>query len=160
MRGKIIILTRCALLLALCVPAEAQQPQKIPRIGFLDTSTASASAVRLEAFWQEMRNLRWIQGKNIIIEYRFAEQDNKRMPELAADLVRIKVDLIVVVGTSAAVAARSATTAIPIVLTAVGDPVAAGLIVSLARPEANVTGLEFKSRVRWQKAGGTQGRYP
>jgi ABC-type uncharacterized transport system substrate-binding protein len=135
----------CALLLAFSFLAAAQQPAKIPRLGYLDTSTASASAVRLEAFWQEMRNLGWIQGKNITIEYRFAEQDNKRMPELAADLVRIKVDLIVVVGTSAAVAARSATTTIPIVLTGSGDPVAAGLIASLARPEGNVTGLSSLS---------------
>ena len=131
----------CAMLFALCSMVEAQQTGKIPRIGFLDTSTAAASAVRLETFWQEIRKLGWIQGKNITIEYRFAEQDNRRMPELAADLVRLKVDLIVVVGTSAALAAKSATTTIPIVLTAVGDPVAAGLIVSLARPEGNVTGL-------------------
>ena len=141
MREKIIILTRCALLLALCVPAEAQQPQKIPRIGFLDTSTASASAVRLEAFWQEMRNLGWIQGKNITIEYRFAEQKPERLPELAADLVRLKVDLIVVSATPPALAAKSATATIPIVMTASVDPVGVGLVASLARPGGNVTGL-------------------
>ena len=122
-------------------PAQAQQPGKIARIGFLDTSTAAASAVRLEAFWQEIRKLGWIEGKNITIEYRFAENDNKRLPELVADLVRLNVDVIVVVGTGAAVAAKSATTTIPIVLTAVGDPVAAGLIASLARPGGNITGL-------------------
>jgi putative tryptophan/tyrosine transport system substrate-binding protein len=131
----------CALLLALSFPAAAQQAGKISRLGFLDTSTASASAVHLEAFWQEIRSLGWIQGKNIIVEYRFAEGDNKRLPELVADLVRLNVDVIVVVGTGAALAAKSATTTIPIVLTAVGDPVAAGLIASLARPEGNVTGL-------------------
>jgi putative tryptophan/tyrosine transport system substrate-binding protein len=125
-----------ALLLALCSFAEAQQAGKIPRLGFLDTSTASASADRLEAFWQEIRKLGWIEGKNITIEYRFAENDPKRLPELVADLVRLKVDVIVVLGTGAAVAAKSATTTIPIVLTAVGDPVAAGLIASLARPGA------------------------
>ena len=124
MKRKITILTLCAMLFALCFPPTAQQTGKIPRIGFLDTSTASASAVRLEAFWQEMRKLGWIEGKNITIEYRFAEQENERIPELAADLVRLKVDLIVVVGTSAALAAKSATTTIPIVMTAVGDPVA------------------------------------
>jgi putative ABC transport system substrate-binding protein len=128
-------------LLALCASAQAQQAGNIPRLGFLDTSTASASAIRLEAFWREMRKLEWIQGKNITIEYRFGEQDNKRMPELAADLLRLKVDLIVVAGTSAALAAKSATTTIPIVLTATGDPVAAGLIASLARPGGNITGL-------------------
>ena len=122
-------------------PAQAQQPGKIARIGFLDTSTAAANAVRLEAFWQEIRKLGWIEGKNITIEYRFAENDNKRLPELVADLVRLNVDVIVVVGTGAAVAAKSATTTIPIVLTAVGDPVAAGLIASLARPGGNITGL-------------------
>jgi putative tryptophan/tyrosine transport system substrate-binding protein len=134
-------LVLCALLFALCATAEAQQTGKIARIGFLDTSTTAASAVRLEAFWQELRKLGWIQGKNIIVEYRFAEHDIKRLPELVADLVRLNVDVIVVVGTGAAVAAKSATTTIPIVLTAVGDPVAAGLIASLARPEGNVTGL-------------------
>jgi putative tryptophan/tyrosine transport system substrate-binding protein len=130
-----------ALLFALSFPAEAQQPAKIPRLGFLDISTASASAVRLEAFWQEIRKLGWIEGKNIIVEYRFAKGDNKRLPELVADLIHLNVDVIAVVGTGAALAAKSATTTIPIVLTAVGDPVAAGLIASLARPEGNVTGL-------------------
>jgi putative ABC transport system substrate-binding protein len=130
----------CAVLFALCMPVSAQQT-KIPRIGFLDTSTVSASAVRMEAFWQEMRKLGWVEGKNITIEYRFGEQDNKRMSELVADLVRLKVDLIATVGTSSALAAKSATTTIPIVLTSVGDPVAAGLIASLARPGGNITGV-------------------
>jgi ABC-type uncharacterized transport system substrate-binding protein len=129
------------MLFALCPSAEAQPTGKIFRIGFLDTSTASASAVRLEAFWQGMRKLGWTQGKNITIEYRFAEQDNKRMPELAAGLVRLNVDLIVAVGTSSALAAKAATTTIPIVMTSVGDPVVTGLIASLARPEGNVTGF-------------------
>jgi ABC-type uncharacterized transport system substrate-binding protein len=130
-----------ALLFVLMLPAEAQQPAKIPRLGFLDTSTASASAVRMEAFWQEIHKLGWIEGKNIVVEYRFAEGDNKRLPELVADLARLNVDVIAVVGTGAALAAKSATTTIPIVLTAVGDPVAAGLIDSLARPGGNVTGV-------------------
>jgi putative ABC transport system substrate-binding protein len=141
MTRKIFYVVLVALLLALGSSVDAQQPGKTFRIGFLDTSTASASAIRLEALWQEMRKLGWVEEKNITIEYRFAEQDNKRMPELAADLVRLKVDLIVVVGTSAAVAAKSATATIPIVLTVVGDPVAAGLIDSLARPGGNITGL-------------------
>ena len=76
--------------------ADAQQAGKIFRIGFLDNTTASGSAVRLRAFWQEVRKLGWIEGKNIAIEYRFAEQKNERLPELAVDLVRLKVDLIVV----------------------------------------------------------------
>ena len=86
----------CVMLLALCASAEAQQTGKIFRIGFLDNSTASGIAVLLEAFRQELSKLGWIEGKNITIEYRFAEQKNERLPELAADLVRLKVDLIVV----------------------------------------------------------------
>ena len=113
---------------------------KIFRIGFLDPSTASGSAVLVEAFRQELSKLGWIEGKNITIEYRFAEQKPERLPELAADLVRLKVDLIVVSGTPAALAAKRATTTIPIVMANAGDPVAAGLVASLARPGGNVTG--------------------
>jgi putative ABC transport system substrate-binding protein len=141
MQPKFPVIMLTAFILASVHLAHAQQTEKIPRIGFLDTSTASASAVRLEGFWQELRKLGWIQGKNITVEYRFAEYDNKRLPELVADLVRLNVDLIVIVATSAAWAAKNATTTIPIVLTAVGDPVAAGLIDSLARPGGNVTGV-------------------
>ena len=121
--------------------AEAQQAGKIFRIGFLDNSNASGTAGVLEAFWQEMRKLGWIEGKNITIEYRFAEGKNERLPELAADLVRLKVDLIVVSTPPAALAAKKATTTIPIVMTNVGDPVGAGLIASLAQPGGNVTGF-------------------
>ena len=126
-------------------PAEAQQTGKIFRIGFLDSSTASGSAALLEAFRQELSKLGWIEGKNITIEYRFAEQKNERLPELAADLVRLKVDLIVVSGTAPALAAKNATTTIPIVMTNAGDPVTAGLVASLARPGGNVTGLSSLS---------------
>jgi ABC-type uncharacterized transport system substrate-binding protein len=94
----------------------------------------------LEAFRQELAKLGWIEGKNIAIEYRFAEQKNERLPELAADLVRLKVDLIVVTGGPVALAAKGATTTIPIVMVTPGDPVAAGLVASLARPGGNVTG--------------------
>jgi putative ABC transport system substrate-binding protein len=120
---------------------DAQQAGKIFRIGFLDPSTASGMAVLVDAFRQELRKLGWIEGKNITIEYRFGEQKPERLPELAADLVRLKVDLIVVAGTPAALAAKKATTTIPIVMAFAGDPVAAGLIASLARPSGNVTGL-------------------
>jgi len=129
-----------ALLLAVTFHAEAQQTGKIFRIGFLDSSTASGMAVLLEAFREELSKLGWVEGKNITIEYRFAEQKNERLPELVADLVRRKVDLIVVVSTTASLAAKSATTTIPIVMTSAGDPVAAGLVDSLARPGGNVTG--------------------
>ena len=128
-------------LLGVGVIAEAQQTGKIPRIGFLDSSTASGSAVLLGTFWQEMSKLGWIEGKNITIEYRFAEGKNDRLPELAADLVRLKVDLIVVAATPSALAAKKATTTIPIVMASGGDPVGAGLVASLARPGGNVTGL-------------------
>src|SRR5262245_16243174 len=121
---------------------EAQQPGKLFRIGFLDTSTASGMAVLVAAFRQELRKLGWNNGENFAIEYRFAEnQGSGRLPELAADLVRLKVDLIVVTGGPAALAARKATTSIPIVITSSVDPVGEGLVVSLARPGGNVTGL-------------------
>jgi putative tryptophan/tyrosine transport system substrate-binding protein len=127
-------------LLALGVIAEAQQPEKVPRIGFLDASTASGSAVLMDAFRQELSKLGWIEGKNIAIEYRFAEQKLARLPELAADLVRLKIDLIVVTGGQPALVAKKATTTIPIVMANVGDPVGAGLVASLGRPGGNVTG--------------------
>src|SRR5262245_4273137 len=121
--------------------AQAQQTGKIFRIGYLDTSTASGSAVLVDAFRREMSKLGWIEGKSITIEYRFAEQNLERLPELAANLVSLKVDLIVVTSTPAGLAAKKATTTIPIVLTSGADPVGAGLVASLARPGGNVTGL-------------------
>ena len=131
----------CAMLFALCVSAHAQQPGKVFRIGYLDPSTASASAVLVDAFQQELSKLGWVEGKNITVERRFLEQNLERASELAADLVRLKVDLIVVTGTVPASAAKSATSTIPIVMANVGDPLGAGLIASLARPGGNVTGL-------------------
>ena len=128
-------------ILLFTVCARAQQTGKILRIGYLDGSTASGSAVLTDAFRQEMSRLGWIEGKNLNIEYRFAEQKSERTPELAADLVHLKVDLIVVTGRPEALAAKKATTIIPIVMANVGDPVGAGLVASLARPGGNVTGL-------------------
>ena len=141
MKKTVIGLALGALLFALCVSAHAQQTGKVPRIGFLDGSTAFGSAVLLEAFRQELSKLGWTEGKNIAIEYRFGEQKSERLPELAAELVRLKVDLIVVAATPPALAAKKATTTIPIVMANAGDPVAAGLVASLARPGGNVTGL-------------------
>jgi putative tryptophan/tyrosine transport system substrate-binding protein len=132
-------------LLAVGVIAEAQQPGKVARIGFLDSSTASSNAVLLEAFRQELSRLGWIEGKNIAIEYRYAEGKRDRFPELAAELVRLKVDLIVVEGTGLALAAKSATTTIPVVVTIIGDPVGSGLVASLARPGGNITGTSSLS---------------
>jgi ABC-type uncharacterized transport system substrate-binding protein len=122
--------------------AFAQQPGKIFRIGYLDPTNASDNAVRLEGIRQELRKLGWIEGKNIAFEYRFAEQKPERVAELAAELVRLKVDLIVTTGTPPALAAKKATTTIPIVVIAVpADPVALGLVDSLARPGGNITGF-------------------
>jgi putative tryptophan/tyrosine transport system substrate-binding protein len=140
MTEKIRVLTLCAMLFALCCSVDAQQTSKVPRIGFLDNSTASGSAVRLEAFRQELIKLGWIEGKNITIEYRFAEQKVERLPELAADLVRLKVDVIVTSGGPTPLAAKGATSTIPIVMTTSPDPVGAGLVASLARPGGNITG--------------------
>ena len=140
MKRKITVFALCAMLSALCASAEAQQPGKIFRIGYLDASTASGSMVLLDVFRQELDKLGWIEGKNITIEYRFAEQKPERIPELAAELVRLKVDLIVVAGLGPALAAKSATTTIPIVMMYSSDPVAAGLVASLARPGGNITG--------------------
>ena len=129
------------ILCALCFPAQAQQPGRVARIGYLDNGTAADSAELLDAFRHELRKLGWIEGENIAIEYRFAEQNPERTPELAADLVRLKVDLIVVTAGPVVLAAKKATNSIPIVMTNAADPVRVGLITSLSRPGGNVTGL-------------------
>ncbi|MBI2533390.1 MAG: ABC transporter substrate-binding protein [Deltaproteobacteria bacterium] len=140
---KWVGLVALAVAFALCgAVADAQQTGKIFRIGFLDNSTDSGMAGLVEAFRQEIRKLGWIEGKNITIEYRFAENKGaERVQELAVDLVRLKVDLIFVPGTPSALVAKSATTTIPIVVAAVNDPVGVGLVASLARPGGNVTGF-------------------
>ena len=139
-KTTLLLIVVIVMQLAVGMIAHAQQAGRIFRIGFLDPSTASGSAVLLEVFRQELSKLGWIEGKNITIEYRFAEQKNERLPELAAELVRLKVDLIVVTSGPPALAAKKATTTIPIVMTNVGDPVGAGLIANLARAGGNVTG--------------------
>src|SRR5262245_59522753 len=141
MKKKITVLTLCALLFALCGYVNAQQPGKIFRIGFLDPTNASDNAVRLEVFRQELRKLGWIEGKNIAFEYRFAESKTERTAELAAELVSLKVDLIVTSGNPPAVEAKKATSTIPIVMMGSADPLALGLVASLARPGGNVTGF-------------------
>jgi putative ABC transport system substrate-binding protein len=134
-----------AMLFAPCGSVDAQQTEKVFRIGFLDSSTAAGSGVLLGAFQQELNKLGWIEGKNFTVEYRFAEQRPECLPELAAELVGLKIDLIVVSATPPALAAKKATTTIPIVMTNAGDPVGAGLVASLARPGGNVTGLSSLS---------------
>jgi putative tryptophan/tyrosine transport system substrate-binding protein len=136
--GWFSILTAAAVL-TFPVITDAQQAGKIFRIGFLDATTASGSAGLLDTFRQEMRKLGWIEGKNITIEYRFAEQKPERLAELAADLVDLKVEVIMVPGNIPALVAKKATSTIPIVM-ANGDPVGIGLATSVARPGGNVTG--------------------
>jgi putative tryptophan/tyrosine transport system substrate-binding protein len=138
---RVIQFGLAAMLLSLSVPIEAQQAGKIFRIGFLDSSNASGMAVLLDAFRQELSKLGWIEGKNIIIEYRFGEQKLEHLPDLAAELVRLRVDLIVVTGTPPALAAKKATTTIPILIANTSDPVGEGLVASLALPGGNVTGF-------------------
>jgi putative ABC transport system substrate-binding protein len=141
MTKKYFILLLTTVLLTAVPAAQAQQTGKLFRIGLLDPSDASSSSVRLKAFWEEIRRLGWIEGKNIIVEYRFAEEKTDRLTALAADLVRLKVDLIVCSSTAAALASKRVTTAIPIVMANAADPVGAGLVASLARPGGNVTGV-------------------
>ena len=124
----------------------AQQPAAtIPRIGFLVVSTAAAWSPRIEAFRAGLRDLGYVEGKNIVVEYRFAEGQYDRVPELATELVRLKVDVIVTHSTVGALAAKQATATnpIPVVMTNVGDAVASGLAASLARPGGNITGDTF-----------------
>jgi putative ABC transport system substrate-binding protein len=131
-----------ALSFALCLPAEAQQPKKMPLIGILDSGTPSASSGRIEAFRQGLRQLGYIEGQNIAIEYRYADGKNSRLPELAVELARLKTDVLVAAGgNSTTRALNQATKTIPIVMTGGSDAVDGGLVSSLARPGGNVTGL-------------------
>jgi putative tryptophan/tyrosine transport system substrate-binding protein len=135
-----ISLTLGTLLFALCLPANSQQPKKVPRIGILAAQSPSSSSYRVEAFRKGLIELGYTEGKNIALEYRYADGRLERLPDLAAELVRLKVDIILALGTPAARAAKQATTTISIVMTG-GDPVRAGIVASLARPGENVTGL-------------------
>jgi putative ABC transport system substrate-binding protein len=120
--------------------ARAQQAARLPTIGFLG-ATASIESQRVAAFVKRLRELAWIDGGNVAIEYRWAEGRNERYAEIAAEFVRLKVDVIVTVATPSTLAARQATEVIPIVFAAVSDPVGTGLVASLARPGGNITGL-------------------
>jgi len=129
-----------ATLFVLCASAQAEQLTKVRRIGFLDRSTASSSVLFL-VLRQELSKLGWVEGKNITIEYRFADQKIERLPDLAAELVRLKVDVIVTGGSAPTRAAKEATATIPIVMAQAPDPVRNGFVTSLAQPGGNVTGL-------------------
>jgi putative ABC transport system substrate-binding protein len=140
MNRKIFLWLLATFLLTTSQPAKAQQIRKIARIGFLDNSTASGSAILVDAFRQELSKLGWIEGKNIAIEYRFSDGKPERLPELVVELLRLKVDVIVTRGGPPNLAAKNATTTIPIVMAVSADPVGEGLVTSLARPGGNVTG--------------------
>jgi putative tryptophan/tyrosine transport system substrate-binding protein len=140
---KIIRLALCVLLFAQSIPARAQQAVRIPRIGILIPSSASFFSARVDAFRQRLRELGYVEGKNIVIEYRYAEGKLERLPDLAAELVRLKVDVIVTSAGPAVSAAKKASATIPIVFATAADPVGAGLVSSLARPGGNITGLSL-----------------
>ena len=141
MHTKITRRTFCSMLLALPFSAQAQQSKKIARIGFLSATSASSQSLRVEAFRQGLRELGYVEGKNIVIEWRFAEGKPDRLRELVAELVRLKVDVIVTGGPPPTRAAKQATSTIPIVMAFDDDPVGSGFAASLARPGGNITGL-------------------
>ena len=141
MRKKIFCLALGAMLSALSFSVEAQQTGKIPRIGYLSSLSASSDSSRHDAFRQGLKELGYVEEKNVAVEYEFAQGKLDRLPDLAGELVRLKVDVIVVGGSTATRAAKNATKLIPIVMINVTDPVVLGFVVSLARPGGNITGL-------------------
>ena len=148
MRNKIACFVLCSIALALCLSAEAQQPKKVPRIGYLSPVDPASDSARAEGIRLALRELGYIEGQNIAVEYRYAEGRPDREPGLAAELVRLKVDIIVVASGDVTIqAAKNATKTIPIVMTGLGsDPVKAGHVESLARPGGNVTGVTNLTR--------------
>ena len=142
---QLVTLTVALVLFAVPLAAHAQQAAKPPRIGCLREGSASdaAAAPLVEAFRQGLRERGWLEGQNVAIEYRLAEGRRDRLPDLAAELVRLKVDVIFAPSTAATVAAHNATRTIPIIMASFGDPVGRGIIASLARPGGNVTGLSY-----------------
>jgi ABC-type uncharacterized transport system substrate-binding protein len=154
MKKKITVLTLCAILFALCSSAGAQQPKKVPLIGYFSSTDPATESARAETIRLALRERGYVEGQNIAIEYRYAEGNRVRLPELAAELVRLKVDIIVVAGGGNWVeAAKNATKTIPIVMVGVGvDPVKAGLVESLARPGGNVTGItNLNTELGWKR---------
>ena len=142
MRRNLYGLTLCAMLVTLCSSAAAQQPKKVPRIGFLVPASLSSVSARTEAFRQKLRDLGYIEGQNVAIEWRSAEGKFDALPALANDLVHLKVDIIVAAGGDPPVrVVKQATETIPIVMANASDPVEAGLVASLSHPGGNVTGL-------------------
>jgi putative tryptophan/tyrosine transport system substrate-binding protein len=148
MNKKILVSILAVVILAFIHPAEAQQPKKVPRIGYLSNTDSARESIRSEPIRAALRELGYMEGQNIAIEYRYAEGKLDRLPELAAELVRLKVDIIVAAGAESTVRpAKNATKTIPIVMTGGGaDPVEAGFVESLARPGGNVTGVTNLTR--------------
>jgi len=142
---KGVSLTAAIWLLVAPLAGAAQQPAKVPRIGYLSPLSPSSDSTRIEAFRQGLRDFGYVEGQNIAIEYRYAEGKFNRLPDLAAELVRFKVDVIVVASTPGILAAKNATSTIPIVMALSADPVPTGLVSSLARPGGNITGLSLLS---------------
>jgi len=181
MNKKIVIWLLATIHLATVFLAQAQQPASIPRIGILAPPSASFISARIEAFRQRLRELGYVEGKNIVIEYRYAEGKPERLPDLASELVRLKVDVIVTTGVQPVLAVKKASATMPIVFGGTNDPVGTGLVASLARPGGNITGLSlmvtdldgkrlellkeaFPKVVRvaflWGGSGGTMGNLP
>src|SRR5262247_2284171 len=145
MKAKMLVYALPALILATTHLVEAQQPKKLPRIGILLPNPPTVSPQLLKAFQQGLRELGYVEGENIVIEYRFGEGESERYPYLAAELVQLKVDVIVTASTPAIESVKNATSTIPIVMAASADPVGSGLIASLDRPGGNITGLAMLS---------------
>ena len=145
MKKKFVPFALAALLLAVAFPAEAQQPKKVPRIGYVDAGSPATTGHRAQAFVQGLRDLGYVEGQNIVIEYRWAEGKLESLPALVEEVVRRRVDVIVSSATPAIRFAKEQTTTIPIVMAGVTDPVGVGFVTSLARPGGNITGLTHLS---------------
>jgi putative tryptophan/tyrosine transport system substrate-binding protein len=147
MRKNVMRFTLCVMLLALCSSAQAQQPVKVPRIGFISgDGSRSAPGPQVEAFQRALRDLGYVEGKNILVEYRYVEGKGDRSPAFVAELVKLEVDALIVRAQPAIRAAKQATKTIPIVMVTTQDPVASGFINSLARPGGNITGITTLQR--------------
>ena len=143
MKRRVFLAGTGAVLLTAPLAAEAQQAGKVPRVGYLSVFSPSNPYPPSEAFWQGLHDLGWIEGQNIAIERRFADGKAQRLPDLAVELVRLRIDLIFAETTPAARAVKQATTTIPIVFSPIADPIGSGLVANLARPGGNITGITF-----------------
>ena len=160
MKNKITGLALCTVLLGLGLSAEAQQPKKIPKIAYLAPGTPAVAADLVEAFRQGLRELGYVEGKTFVLELRHGEARADRLPEIARELVGLKVDVIVT-GTDVAIAAlKRETQTIPIVMGNSSDPVGTGFVASLAHPGGNITGLSSISGAQWKAAGAAEGSRP